>query len=434
MRMNRRSALVQGAAFGVATAGMPLLDWAKAWAAEQPFGTEPDAQLRFLRWGKFLDAEEQATLAAIEAFTAATGVPVRVDSEWQDDIQTKASVAANVGAGPDIVWALHTTPHLFPDKLLDVSDVADYLGAKYGGWYPIIEQYGKHQGRWIGIPSIAIGIALVYRRSMVEAAGFDGIPEDSQGLLALCEALKSKGTPAGFCFGKSPNDGATWCHWMLWSHGGRLVDESNRVVLASKETAAALEYARTIYPTLISGTEAWNDASNNKAFLAGQISLTNNSVSVYGKARADGLPMADDIDHANFPVGPVGVPTEMHLLYPLSAFGYTRYPRAAKAFIAFMLEAPQYNPMLEKSAGYVTQTLKAYEDHPVWDSDPRITLFRRCTARARSIAHAGDLNYAAAAVLADYVVNDMFTEVVTGGSIEQAMENAQRRAERLYQD
>jgi multiple sugar transport system substrate-binding protein len=121
----------------------------------------------------------------------------------------------------------------------------------------------------------------------------------------------------------------------------------------------------------------------------------------------------------------------MHLLYPLITFNYTKYPNAAKAFIAFMMEAPQYNKLLEDSIGYISQTLKAYEDNPVWN-DPKVALFKESPARARSIAYAGDLGYSSAAVLADFVVNDMFTEVVTGGDIKAAMEKAQQRAERYY--
>jgi len=41
----------------------------------------------------------------VEAFTKATGVPVTVINEGLDDVQPKASVAANTNQGPDIFWA-----------------------------------------------------------------------------------------------------------------------------------------------------------------------------------------------------------------------------------------------------------------------------------------------------------------------------------------
>ena len=157
--LNKREIMKAALSGGVAS----LTSWATAWAQEQPFKPEPGAKLQFLRWGKFLDAEDQATKANIAAFMQATGTEIVLTSESMDDIQAKVAVAANVGSGADVVWALHTTPHLFADKLLDISDVADYAGSKAGGWYPLIEKYGKSNGRWIGISPVVIGVFPVYR-------------------------------------------------------------------------------------------------------------------------------------------------------------------------------------------------------------------------------------------------------------------------------
>ncbi len=418
---------------GALAAGAPLLDWARAWAQTQPFQPERGAQLRLLRWSRFLEAEDRATAENVRAFSEATGVDVRIDSVWQDDVQPQLTVAANIGSGPDLAWTLHTTPHLFADKLLDLTDVAEHIGAKYGGWYPLIEEYGKRNGRWIGVSNFVIGVLPVYRASAVREAGFERFPADLDGFLGLCQGLRRVGKPAGFAFSRAPSDGNAFTHWLLWSHGGRLVDENNRVALNSPETLRAVEYARELAATFIPGTVAWTDASNNSAFLGGQVFLTNNSVSVYAKARADGMEMAADIDHAPWPVGPVGRPTEMHLVYPFVAFRYSRFPNAAKALLAFLLERPQYEKVLENSVGYLSHALRAYDTAPVWDRDPKIRVFRDVAARGRSVAFAGTLGNASAAALADNVVADMFAEAVGGqASPRDAVARAERRAHRIY--
>lgn len=414
-------------------AAASLLDRARAWAQAQPFRPEPGAQLRFLRWSRFLEAEDRATTENIRAFSEATGVPVRIDNVWQDDVLPQLSVAASIGNGPDLAWTLHTTPHMFADKLLDLTDVAELIGGKYGGWYPLIEQYGKRDGRWIGISNVVIGVLPVYRISAVREAGFERFPTDTDGFLRLCEGLKRIGKPAGFAFSRAPSDGNSFCHWLLWSHGGRLVDENNRVTLNSPETIRAVEYARALGATFISGSIGWNDASNNSAFLAGQVWLTNNSVSIYGKARADRLEMADDIDHALWPVGPVGQPTELHLVYPFVAFRYSRYPNAAKALLTYMLEQPQYGRVLENSAGYLSQALRAYDDSPLWRSDPRITVFRDVAARGLPLSYAGALGINAATAFSESIVADMFAEAISGqASPRDAVARAERRVQRIY--
>src|SRR5690606_9610235 len=123
-------------------------------------------------------------------------------------------------------------------------DLCDYLGAKYGGWYPVCEAFLKPDGkRWIGVALGASGNVLVYRKSQVEAAGFSEFPKDTDGFLKLMKALKDKGTPGGFALGNATGD-CGWTYWLIWAFGGKLVDEKNNVVINSPETVKALEYIK----------------------------------------------------------------------------------------------------------------------------------------------------------------------------------------------
>ena len=432
---SRRQVLKGGTALaaGAAVASPALMEWAHAWAADMPFKPESGATLRGLRWNRFVQSEDVQFDANIAAFTEATGIPFRLDKEWLDDIQPKAAVAANVGAGPDIVWGPLAMAHLFPDKLVDVTDVADYLGGKYGGWHPVAQEYGTHKGRWICIPLCVSGNYINYRRSWAKEAGFDEVPGDTDGFLKFSAAMQKIGHPGGMALGHASGDGNAWTHWLFWAFGGRLVDEDNKVAINSPETIAALEYGRELYNTFTPGTASWLDGHNNKAFLSGEIGYTNNGISIYAAAVREGMDIAGDIDHAFYPVGPVGRPTELHNPFPLLTFGYTKYPNAAKAFLTFMMEAPQYNAWLQESVGYFTQTLKAYDNHPVWTEDPKRKVFKDATARTVSIAHSGSLGYAAAGVIADFIVVDMVAEAVTGQtSPKEAAAKAEKRANRYY--
>ena len=72
---------------------------------------------------------------------------MRVDNEGWEDVRPKAAVAANTGAGPDIILSTNDDANLYPDKLLDVTDLAEYLGKKYGGWYPACEAFLRPTAR-----------------------------------------------------------------------------------------------------------------------------------------------------------------------------------------------------------------------------------------------------------------------------------------------
>ena len=83
-----------------------MLEWAKAWAQTAPWKPEKGAQLSMLRWKYFVQSEDDAFVQLIDAFTKATGVKVNISRESYEDVQPKASVAANTGAGPDLFWGL----------------------------------------------------------------------------------------------------------------------------------------------------------------------------------------------------------------------------------------------------------------------------------------------------------------------------------------
>jgi len=436
-RLTRRDFLASTAALAAASAVGPLAFAQGQAPAGLQHTPEKGAKLRVLRWKRFVQGDEDLWLANTKKFTELTGVEVRIDNEGWEDVRPKAAVAANVGSGPDIIIGWFDDPHQYPDKLVDLTDVADYLGGKYGGWYDVCKRYGMRDNKWIALPLGIVGNALVYRESHVKAAGFDAIPKDTAGFLKLCQALKAKNTPAGFALGKAVGDGNNWAHWLMWSHGGKMVDDKGNVVINSPETIAALEYAKQLYPTFVPGTLSWQDPSNNKAFLDGQISLTANGISVYYSAKNSPDPklqaIAKDIQHARFPIGPVGKPTELMQITQMMLFKYSKYPNAAKAYLQFMMDADQYNPWMQAAIGYVSQPLRAYEANPIWTQDPKHTVYRDGGAIMLDNGYSGPLGLASAAAMADYIVLDMVAEAATGAKTpKEAAARAASRAERYY--
>jgi multiple sugar transport system substrate-binding protein len=435
--LNRRT-LLQGttaaAAAGVLTAPA-FLDWAKAWAQAAPWKPEPGAQLSMLRWKYFVQAEDDAFVQVLDAFTKATGVKVTVARESYEDVQPKASVAANTGAGPDLFWGLYSLPHLFPQKCIDVTDVAEYLGKKYGPWAPSAVTYGKSGDKWIDIPVCYTGSLMNYRISSLKKAGFSKFPATTDELLELAKITKKNGTPGGMALGHASGDGNTWIYWCLWAFGGNIVDKDDKVILNSPETVKAMEWAKQLYDNMIPGVISWNDASNNKAFLAGELHWTNNGISIYAAARRDPTKteIADDMDHAYFPVGPVGRPTELHLMFPLLAMNHTKYPQACKALLAFMQEASQFNPWIEAAGGYLSPGLAAYDANPVWTSDPKRTPYRDVAKRSLTVGGLGSVGEKAASAVADFVLLDMFASYCSGrDDAKDAIRTAERQLQRIY--
>ncbi len=438
-RFSRRDFMKLSAGGAAAAAGGSLLGMgAPAWAAgsgyKPLFDIEKGAQLQLLRWSGFIKSDEENWSKNTKAFTKATGVPVQIQYLTWTDVQPKSALAAQLGSGPDMIMGWYDDPFIYPDKLVDVSDVAEYLGKTYG-WYDVAHTYGysADEKRWIAVPVGCSGANMTYRESWMKEAGFDEFPKDFDGFLKLCQKLKQNKHPCGFAFGHGPGDANTWTYWLLWGFGAKPVDHENKVVINSKETHEALKYAKALYDTMIPGVSSWLDANNNRAFLSGQVGCTMNGISIWYVGQEQFPKIAADIRTASNPIGPVGHSTNFNLFSQAFIFKYSRYPNAAKEYLRFMMEKDQVAPWVTGMKGYITPALKAYADLPIWTSDPNITPYRDVLKGTHFDGWAGKPGKAAATALNDFVVVDMFADAcVNGSSPQDAAATAEKRLKAIY--
>ncbi len=397
---------------------------------------EPSPQLKILRWIGFVKTDEEIWIANTRRWEFLTGGTVHTDFINWNDIRTQAAMEAAVGAGHDVVLGWFDDPHLYWDSLLDLSDVAGYLGAKYGGWYPICEVYGRKAGsdQWIALPICCPGLCMYYRASLVHEVGFDTMPSTIEQFLACCKALKARGHPTGFALGDAVGDANCWTHWWLWAFGGKAVEADGKTVaINSQESLLSLETARELHETMIPGVETWTDANNNQEFLDGAISVTSNGISILAAARANNPELARDIAIASSPIGPVGRPTELHYFSSAFVFRHTPVPNAAKSYLTFMFEREQYGEWVTGTHGYNSQTLRAYRALPFWDQDPALSTFGDCLERMLWNGYAGPLGPASAGAMREYVVVDMFRGVCTGERTPKAaLLAAEKKLSQLY--
>jgi multiple sugar transport system substrate-binding protein len=447
MTITRRESLALGAAaLGAST--IPIIG-ARAAVDDVPvanvkpleYKIEKGASLHVLRPAKFIDPDEVYWKSNTKKFTEQTGVEVKVDFVSWEDLRPQLAVVANTGAGADVVISFSTDPHIYTSKILELTDLADYLGAKYGGWYSLSERYGQKWGTktWIGIPIGGGTGPSVYRKSWVNEAGYDSIPNDLDKFLDLCQKLNKNGHPCGMSLGHALGDANGYSEWLMWTHNGFLVDEKGKVALNSKEVIAALKYATELQKTMIPGTLTWNDVGNNQAYSAGKIGFTFNGVSLYYSLLKSPDPaqnaIAADTFHQDVPFGLSKQKPESAAPMNAMVMKHTKYPNAAKEYLRFMMEADQYGPWLSNCLGYWSQSLKAYGQMKFWNSDPKLKPYATAMDSPFYDGYKGPISAASAAVIANYTVVDMFASVVTGNATpEAAAKQAAKQAERYYKN
>jgi len=441
-RFTRRDAFRMGAGAALGTAALAGEASAQAGIPTMPatapsLPLEAGATIRVIRPTKFVDADETVWNENQAKFIKATGVQVRTDYVGWEDIRAQVAVAARTGAGPDMVAGWAADPHLYADKVLDMTDLANYLGTKYGGWGPLPERFGKKFGtnQWISIPMGCGGGALVWRKSWINETGYSSPPNELDRFLDMCRKLQKNNHPVGFALGNAVGDGNGTATWLMWSHGAYQVDEKGAVTINRKETIEALKYAAELYKTFIPGTLSWLDPSNNKAYISEEVSLTPNGVSVYFVLKNDPkyAKIAEDTQHSRLP-GAQGTryPETANVLNAM-VFKHTKFPNAAKAFLQFMMEADQYDPWLTKCLGYWAHPLLAFDKSAAWTGDPKVLPYRDAQKMPYWIGYKGPISAASGAVDAEYVLVQMFASVCSGQATPaDAAKEAERRVARIY--
>jgi multiple sugar transport system substrate-binding protein len=438
--ITRRGALGLGAGALAATAasGDAAAQRIPTASAEPPrLPIESGASLRVIRPTRFVEPDEVIFRENTAKFAQATGVQVRVDFVGWEDIRAQTAVTANTAAGPDVVIGWADDPHVYADKVVEVSDVAEYLGKKYGGWMFLAEKYGKRArtNNWISIPLGGSTGPVVYRISALKEAGFDAVPQDLPGFLRLCQALKRNGKPAGFALGNAVGDGNGTANWLMWSHNAFLVDEDGKVAINSKETIESLNYLKELFPTFAPGTLSWLDPSNNRAYASQECWLTPNGVSLYFALKNDPATraIAEDTDHTPRPRGHASGAPDAATVLNAMVFRHTRFPNAAKQYLTYLMEAEQYDRWLTGCLGYWSHPLKAYGESAVWNSDPKIKVFRDGMNNPYWSGYKGPITQASGTVAAEYILVQMYASVASGQATpEAAAREAERRARRYF--
>ncbi|MGH7121676.1 MAG: hypothetical protein ACREFP_22250 [Acetobacteraceae bacterium] len=114
-------------------------------------------------------------------------------------------------------------------------------------------------------------------------------------------------------------------------------------------------------------------------------------------------------------------------------FKHSKYPNAAKDYLRFMMEAPQYGNWLSGCYGYWSNPLKAYSDMAFWSSDPKIAVYKRSMDTPYYQGYKGPVGAKSSSLAANYIIVDMFAKVATGNSsAKSAAAFAAEQAERYY--
>jgi multiple sugar transport system substrate-binding protein len=362
-----------------------------------------------------------------------TGIKINYEAVSVGGMLTRLTTIAETKSGPEIVGTGVNWPWLFDPSLVDVSDVAAEIGKQIGPWHDNVLDAVVVNKKWKALPWGNIGQLEVYRTDWFKQAGVNKFPDNWEDLLAAGRLLKKAGHPFGFELGHGFGDNHGWLYPLLWSYGGREVDKDGKTVLIdSDETAKAVDFCRRFYKeTMFEDVLGWTDVNNNKAFFGEQISCTNNASSILVVGKRDFPDIAKVTDHALNPNGPKG---RYHIMQAASHAIMTSAPdqAAAKAFLRWLYDDKQLSRWLAAGDAYYAPFLTAYDNHPMWNSEPRYLPYKESLKTTRLHGWPGPPSHAMSESVAKYVLVDMFAKACRGDATKDVIAAASAQLKQIY--
>jgi len=262
-------------------------------------------------------------------------------------------------------------PFLFADKLLDVSELAEDIGKKQGGWYDAAREAAVVNGKWKAIPFSNIGQLMNWRTDWFAEVGVKKFPETWEEFYEVGKKLKAKDHPYGLELGHGFGDNHGWLYPLLWSYGGAEVQPDGKTVsIDSGETAGP-----SIMPASSSRIACSRIAS------AGPMSATTRP-GWPSRSRAPTMPKASVASQARLsgnrqghrpgdePAGPKG---RFHIMSSIThaIFDFSPQKEEAQKFLRWLMDEKQLGAWYASADTYYQPLLHGYDNAPMWQVEPR---------------------------------------------------------------
>lgn len=323
-------------------------------------------------------ADDISTLTPeLNAFTAQTGIKVKLEVIGWNDLLNRVLAAASSGQGPDVVnigntWSASMQATgaflpISPDVMTQIGDTGRFLpGALAATGAP-----GKDP---VAVPIYSVAYAMYYNKAMFQAAGISAPPATWEDFVTDAKLLTKPGQWGVTVEGGSTTENSHHAFIFSQQQGGAFFDASGKPTFDTPQNVAGIkQYVDFVGADKIAnpsdaeysnGTEAVKDFATGKAAMLLWQSATSN-LAKYGMQ-----PGQYGVAPIPFPASPPPGGKHVDSMVAginLAVFANTGHKDAALKFVKFMTSVPT-QIALNKDWGSLPSVNDAYGD-PAFKTD-----------------------------------------------------------------
>ena len=343
-------------------------------------------------WDHWVPGANAGAEAVARAWAEKEKVDLTIDfiTSQGNKLILTAAAEAQARSGHDVLAQGSWDCARYSDQLVPVDDIMAQLVKQNGKASAITTYLGVIDGKWLGVPATP-GAQFKGPASRIDLmkqhAGIDiqamypaGAPPkaDAWTLDAFLKAAMDchkAGFPFGIGLGTTA-DSVDTCGGIFHSFDANLVNAKGEITVNSDNVKKALEYWKKLVPYLPADAPSWDDASNNKMFVAGKTALIMNPPSAWAVARRDRPEVAEQTWHHGMAAGPAGRFGPFTTPF-WGIWNFSKNQSAAKSLLTALSQPDAIETMVKASAGYDIPAFANLTTLKVWaeEGPPKGTLY-----------------------------------------------------------
>jgi multiple sugar transport system substrate-binding protein len=397
--------------------------------------------LKILQWSHFVPAYDTwFDNTYTKDWGRKNDTEVIVDHVGITALNSRAAAEVSAQRGHDLFMFLWPAPS-YEEQVIDHKEFYDEVARKHGKPIDLAVKstYNPATKKYYGFSDSFVPDPVNYRIDLWSEQGMPNGPTSWDDVLKVGRAIKQKrNIPVGIGLSEEL-DTAMAMRTILYAFGGDVQNEHGQVTLKSKPTLDAVKFVKTLYrETMTPEVMAWDASSNNRAMLAGQVSLVLNAISITREAEDKKLPISDQIGLTKALKGEKRAIGLEHVMDCYVIWKFAENKEGAKKFLVDYIDnfhsgfdaSKYYNfPCFASTVPDLQQLLAADPHKPAG----KYKVLGDVLNWATNVGYPGYANAAIDETFGTWVINTMFAKAASGAlSPEEAVAEADARVHQIF--
>ena len=399
-------------------------------------------KLRILQWVHFVPAyDEWFNKQYAKEWGDKNNTDVTVDNIGIAGIGPRATAEVSAQKGHDL-FLLNWPPPTFEEQVVDMKEVYQELERKFGKPIDLAVKstYNPKTKKYFAFSPSFTPDPVNYRQDLFAQVGMPNGPRTWDEVRIKGAEIKKKfGNPVGVGLANEIDTGMAM-RTIMYAWGSGVQDDNHNLVLNSKQTLDAIKFVKALFQEAMTPEVfTWDASSNNRAMIAGRVSLALNAISITRTAEKDNPDISKKIQLTKALRGPVRAIGLEHVMQCYVVWKFAENIEGAKKFLvdyvtdfrkAFVAGKFYDFPCFAKTVPDLQQLIA---NDPTAHPPEKYKVLDDVLDWATNVGYPGYANAAIDEIFNTWVVNVMFAKAASGSATpEEALSEAEAACKRVF--